>query len=985
MSELLLVPIHIDALYVGDTGARLIAPLADFTKIPYACWITEGRRPHQRTVSKMFNTDDPFTSLNIMRQPAALANIHMNYMPQATGIHLHWSLPDALTVMRADPDSNNRLRFPQVPNRWLITSKTKANNEWQVESQWVVESDFLYPEGAGESGVAQQTAITFPIVPLDQYRQVLTNPPPPQPDKPVNVNYPYSAVYSAPFRYMGQAQAIADWKATDPSTNDYLYKFMPDGLTAVGYGDPLFAAIYTNCFSVFGFVHRGADNNQARRYDILGWYEDTTDCLQLFAALAKQKPSINLYDSLVSEYKWKVENPPAEFPRLSLYYASIDIEPQLKPNPTLAGATTNPNAPPSYSKLKVAVGNTGTEALSADLADTLAGADAANRLIMEDQLEAIGLRHELGDTSIDLDARFSEARHNKGFQPRPGGTLWSVQLRNKSKSAGKSTTEPPSEQPTLPPDLAGFLNELNLRQAEYDSAWQEIETLRHRVFADWYKFESALNVGTTNPTVLYIKEDDVPPNQQHPGNDTLDPTWANFKAGTIQPVDFIGDDDEILPYVIEGSLQQLQQRVAMAGLIEIAKDADGKVTFSATTANDNPYVANQYTLAQGVLLQLQQLTSRVDEHNAKPRMKDAEREFFIVRKSAPRFWQPNEPAVLLKGAGVPSTLRHGEDGRANDDDTLTCQVLNVSTALDNGGISLQLRTGDPHQVVQTIQSTIESLRPKNVTPDTIGFSQQTEEPWHPISLEWEVSVWPETPGMSTKENDALAGHNYLPGFVGSNYEFDVNASDLRLTHLPSQFAAGESENIYTGRTTLTPGAAEQLGFNIAQYLMALTLLDLKDAIGIGLNDELDYQVDKSLIAWAQLHFTLTNVPVLKDPATITGPDKQEQIKAQQNAVADWFRTQHIFRVADAGAIPRYHLVDLDDTKHFPVGWYNGKPTLNGSTLTTFGALPPAEQVQDPLNTAVLAYAKLGAENVLAQSLGGLNNAFLMRQQIPQLP
>src|SRR5215510_6622668 len=99
MSELLLVPIHIDALYVGDNGAQLIAPLADFTRIPYACWVSVGRRPHQRMVSEMFNSDDPFTSLNIMRQPAALANLGTNYVAQATGIHLHWSLPDALTVM----------------------------------------------------------------------------------------------------------------------------------------------------------------------------------------------------------------------------------------------------------------------------------------------------------------------------------------------------------------------------------------------------------------------------------------------------------------------------------------------------------------------------------------------------------------------------------------------------------------------------------------------------------------------------------------------------------------------------------------------------------------------------------------------------------------------------------------------------------------------------------------------------------------------
>ena len=55
------------------------------------------------------------------------------------------------------------------------------------------------------------------------------------------------------------------------------------------------------------------------------------------------------------------------------------------------------------------------------------------------------------------------------------------------------------------------------------------------------------------------------------------------------------------------------------------------------------------------------------------------------------------------------------------------------------------------------------------------------------------------------------------------------------------------------------------------------------------------------------------------------------------------------------------------------------------TLTTFGALPLAERVQDPLNTALSAYRTLSSTNVLAQSLGGLNNALLMRQQIPQLP
>lgn len=990
MSDLLLIPIHVDALCVGIRGANLIAPLANFSKIPYTCWVTQDRRHHGKVTSpETFNPNTPFTSQNVMRKPADLANFNANYIAVTSGIHLHWSLPDALTVMRADPDSNNRLRFPQVPNRWLVTIKTKSNNDWTVDSQWIVESDYLHKEDATTAGVTKHsTAITFPIVPLDHYRKVLTNPPPPVPQTPGDITDPvYNAIYSAPFRYMGRAQKLSDWKVNASKTDEYLHQHMPDGLTAVGYGDPLFAAIYMNCFSVFGFMDVDASNTQPRRYDVLGWYDNTPDCLKLFASLARQKPNTKLYDALVSEYKWKAKNPATDFPTLSLYYASVDVEPNLKANPAIAGATSSSTGPPKLSDLSVAVGNTGTEALSADLAATLADGDAKNRFIMEDQLEAIGLHHELGDSTIDLDARFNEARHSKGFQPRSGGTLWSIQLR--STSNGNSDSQPSIDQPTLPSYMAHVLNELNLRQAEYDDAWQNIETLRQRVFADWHKFESSFNYNSSNTTVIYTDEQNVPVGKRQPANQA--PTWKNLKAGNISPREFIGDEDEILPYIRDGSLKELQQLVARAGLINIDKDAAGKVSFSATSASNNPFVANQFTLAQGVLLQLRDVTSLVDQYNATPTMQQAQRELVIMRKAAPSFWQPNEPAVLLKGNAVPSTPRHGEDGRANDDETLTCHVLSVPTPLDEGGISSQLRAGDPGKVIQSIQTTIESLRPQTVTPDTIGFSQQTEEPWHPISLEWEVRVFPEKRGMDAAQ---LTGSNYQPGFVGANYEFDENASELLLNNKPSQFIKGETENIYTGRTTLTPGAADQLGFNIAQYLMGLTLSDLKSAIVSGntVTDDMDYQVDRNLIDWAKNHFTLTEIPTLKDPAVITGPDKQEQITQQQNAVAAWYRTQHIFRVADTttGAkgqtITKYRLIDLDDPQHFPSGWYNAKPALMGSVMIImFGALPLAQQVQDSLNTALRAYKTLSSMKVLAQSLGGLNNAFLMREQIPQLP
>ena len=50
-----------------------------------------------------------------------------------------------------------------------------------------------------------------------------------------------------PFRYLGRKKSLADWQENDPKAK-YLRL-----LTAVGYGEPTFAAFYPNCHSVLGF------------------------------------------------------------------------------------------------------------------------------------------------------------------------------------------------------------------------------------------------------------------------------------------------------------------------------------------------------------------------------------------------------------------------------------------------------------------------------------------------------------------------------------------------------------------------------------------------------------------------------------------------------------------------------------------------------------------------------------------------------------
>jgi hypothetical protein len=65
----------------------------------------------------------------------------------------------------------------------------------------------------------------------------------------------------------------------------------------------------------------------------------------------------------------------------------------------------------------------------------------------------------------------------------PGGSLWTVRPVRTGTAASDAEA-----QVTLPDDLAQALDNLNLRQSEYDQAGQEILSLRRQLFADWYKY-----------------------------------------------------------------------------------------------------------------------------------------------------------------------------------------------------------------------------------------------------------------------------------------------------------------------------------------------------------------------------------------------------------------------------------------------------------------------------------------------------------------
>ena len=276
---ILRVPIRVDGLYIANP-LELALPMADFSKLPYYL-----------SNDSTINTDPPTPNLAEAAFNAALGRadgVLGNALVFPPGLHLHWALPDALTTGQHHDGS---MQFPAVPNRWLVR---RLDNRGQVQKSWIVESDFLHPcDGTGMP--------TYQRPPDDGHGKPITAWPG---DKPIT--FPTKRLQlpnhkpGAAFRYMGRSLLLQDWlqrKADDADT--YLNQDANSDykLTALGYGEPAFAAYYPNCYSVFGFcdVDPDLDGGTSYEYQVIGWFhEKDLDPLQAaeFAQLPQRRRTL---------------------------------------------------------------------------------------------------------------------------------------------------------------------------------------------------------------------------------------------------------------------------------------------------------------------------------------------------------------------------------------------------------------------------------------------------------------------------------------------------------------------------------------------------------------------------------------------------------------------------------------------------------------------------------------------------------------------
>ena len=297
---------------------------------------------------------------------------------------------------------------------------------------WMIESDFITTDRSGEQRFDSRF-VTYPV--------------PSMVDGVPSKNL-------RPDRFLGRVSTLSAAGFVEQTAENYLPSIAPK-LTAVGYGEPAFAAFYPNCIGVFGMHDPHPLHPQNTRYDLFGWYSDAATDDPFLAALRKFAaiPNFDLR-KLANHYAADAKRPfiPEDSSNQSLlpddfvfaFFKSLEEDTQWQLDPaefsldptakTIRAANVSPNGIICYSRLSlkgnhsfgslpkmtlpVGIGKTGSEALAAVLADQIASPAQASQL--EDLLEFLSLSKDLAGSKLDAAARFSQARHAKGFGPFRG-------------------------------------------------------------------------------------------------------------------------------------------------------------------------------------------------------------------------------------------------------------------------------------------------------------------------------------------------------------------------------------------------------------------------------------------------------------------------------------------------------------------------------------------------------------------------------------
>lgn len=540
--------------------------------------------------------------------------------PLSLGMHLHWELPDFFRRGGQDkPDSP--IRFPQVPNRWLVTrtcssGTAPAGSAPVSHRSWIIESDFVARD-----------------IPPDRYGQGRTS-----------ISIPPLDGQSPPFMLMGRVVDADDWQPASEDPASYLpYYRGPDHapryLTATGFVGPSFCGYYPDCRSVFGFwdtlqdlpeypkLRQPADVKLTFSYTVIGWIAGpAADPLAPLAAMVRgaydhyvdqcaaenvkvaRTPLDFFHQATADRYGWTFTDQAfsATTDAVSGKITSISV-----PDSTLCygvlqdvvWSDTGPFLAPSLdAQVQLAIGNTTVEAVAALVRGRLPPPPPGHGVLdnYELLLEALqlGVLRDLEAGTQTL-VTMAEQRHARSFAMRDGGHLWTVEA---------AASQTPDRQPieaTLPLDLAEQLHLLNRAQQAYDDGRALVTAARMQLFMDW---------------TIFVRQ--WVADQRDPGSQWVVPTGALS--------DFIETSDG-------GELNAVKALTTSVGLIDYHED--GTISTASPAG----------TLAASLVAAFNVMRAGLPTDGG----------WHLVPGPAPHYAMPTDPVLVMQGERIEPVRRNG--------------------------------------------------------------------------------------------------------------------------------------------------------------------------------------------------------------------------------------------------------------------------------------------------------------------------------------
>ncbi len=764
----LIAPLRVDALFL-ERGRSVAAPTLDFSRLPF---VGRDLGTFDQPVERDRYAENPWLGDSVTSRPG---DDHDGWLPP--GVHLHWALPHGLTRGVRKPGGarhryDSPVDYPAVPSRWLVR-RTIGGAGARV---WLVESDFLWP--AKTRGLSHHS-----VWPLTDAADGA----------------------APPWRYLGRSKPgeDAEWPAIQDG-GEHLPR-----LTAIGPGDPLFAAFYPDCRTAFGLwddEHAHSALPDGLCYEVLGWYPNPAhDPLRAFLAdfrvdadLAarpgdyRRDAARQRADAVRARFGFELPSggDPAECDGLLLYGRLRRTDAKHSEFTALL--------PERSRRTSVVVANSGTEAMSAYAADAIADLraevyavedDWSGRAVdarmlekrrIEDLLEALHVRHKLAPGRFDPGQTLRRERHERSFTARPGGTRWVIRAEappSARRPSGNLVPPPADPGITLPEAVATQLNLLNRAQEVYDTAAAAVPELRRRIYADW-----ARAMRQAYPTDLDVRD------------------WDAVRAGTELEVAFRH---------VDTSLAALRAHLDHAGrLAGVSRTAAGRFKITAygaagcaakvlathLKAVDGAVAAHNAELQKqrdaALALQLAATMSqdpKLVEQAKKAHVEDFWR-WHLERVPAAPFWTPNDPVVMLVGDAARHTDRWAPAGAELPPDL--CSPAPADWA---GG-------GDLASVLDRLAAAV---------PDP---GRASGPRYHPLYLEWRALLHP----VRRRGNQTGDSQAYRPDFVTAHWT--LGANDEELGERPGLTTMTSLPEALAGRALLSGHGASVLQARLDEYL-----------------------------------------------------------------------------------------------------------------------------------------------------------------------